>query len=77
MGFQKKNKISLRNLSMVMRQLGGSPEERQQLIKDSVERAKEAVQLDIADGTSWCGYPEVFFCCKSDVHFVIVCYENG
>lgn len=47
---------------MVMRQLGGSPEERQQLIKDSVERAKEAVQLDIADGTSWCGYPEVFFC---------------
>ncbi|KAK7114758.1 tetratricopeptide repeat protein 5-like isoform X2 [Littorina saxatilis] len=49
----EKNKVSLRNLSMVMRQLRGSPDERQQLIKDSVEKAKEAVQLDISDGTSW------------------------
>nr|KAG5707484.1 hypothetical protein BaRGS_011988 [Batillaria attramentaria] len=49
----EKNKVSLRNLSMVMRQLGGAPEERKQLVKDSVERAKEAVQLDISDGTSW------------------------
>ncbi|XP_076448963.1 tetratricopeptide repeat protein 5-like [Babylonia areolata] len=49
----EKNKVSLRSLSMVMRQLGGSPEECQQLVKDSVERAKEAVQLDITDGSSW------------------------
>jgi hypothetical protein len=53
---QEKNKISLRNLSMVMRQLKGPLQERQQLIRDSVDRAKEAVQLDLDDGTSWCLY---------------------
>lgn len=55
---QSKNKVSLRNLSMVMRQLEGNPEERQALIKESVERAKDAVQLDLADGTSWCEFLE-------------------
>lgn len=55
---QSKNKVSLRNLSMVMRQLEGNPEERQSLIKESVERAKDAVQLDLADGTSWCEFSE-------------------
>lgn len=55
---QSKNKVSLRNLSMVMRQLEGNPEERQALIKESVERAKDAVQLDLADGTSWCEFSE-------------------
>ncbi|KAK6185969.1 hypothetical protein SNE40_008094 [Patella caerulea] len=48
-----KNKVSLRNLSMVMRQIPGSPEERTKLIIDSVEKAKEAVQLDLHDGLSW------------------------
>ncbi|XP_064610939.1 tetratricopeptide repeat protein 5-like [Liolophura sinensis] len=48
-----KNKVSLRNLSMVLRQLSGSPTERAKLIEESVEKAKEAVQLDIKDGSSW------------------------
>ncbi|KAH9515620.1 Tetratricopeptide repeat protein 5 [Bulinus truncatus] len=48
-----KNKVSLRNLSMVLRQLSGPPVEKVKLIEESVERAKEAVQLDITDGTSW------------------------
>lgn len=52
--FQAKNKISLRNLSMVLRQVGGSPSDRAKLVEESVEKAKEAVQLDIQDGTSWC-----------------------
>lgn len=45
--------MSLRNLSMVLRQLSGSPTERARLIEESVEKAKEAVQLDIKDGSSW------------------------
>lgn len=38
---------------MVLRQLSGSPREKIKLIEESVERAKEAVHLDITDGTSW------------------------
>lgn len=53
---QSKNKVSLRNLSMVLRQLSGPPVEKIKLIEESVERAKEAVQLDITDGTSWCRF---------------------
>lgn len=53
--FQSKNKVSLRNLSMVLRQIQvGSGEERRKIIKESVDKAKEAVQLDIQDGLSWC-----------------------
>ncbi|KAJ8302716.1 hypothetical protein KUTeg_019112 [Tegillarca granosa] len=49
-----KNKVSLRNLSMVLRQIQvGSGEERRKIIKESVDKAKEAVQLDIQDGLSW------------------------
>ncbi|ESO82669.1 hypothetical protein LOTGIDRAFT_229738 [Lottia gigantea] len=48
-----KNKVSLRNLSMVMRQMPGTQEEKTKLIVESVEKAKEAVQLDIQDGISW------------------------
>lgn len=55
-----KNKVSLRNLSMVLRQLSGPPFEKIKLIEESVDRAKEAVQLDITDGTSWC--KNTFFC---------------
>ena len=50
---QSKNKVSLRNLSMVLRQLSGPPVEKVKLIEESIERAKEAVQLDLTDGTSW------------------------
>ncbi|XP_061197158.1 tetratricopeptide repeat protein 5-like [Saccostrea echinata] len=60
-----KNKISLRNLSMVLRQIGGNPSERAKLVEESVEKAKEAVQLDIQDGTSWLilgnAYMSLFF----------------
>ena len=52
--FQSKNKVSLRNLSMVLRQLNVSAEQRAKNIEESVEKAKEAVQLDIKDGISWC-----------------------
>ena len=52
--FQSKNKVSLRNLSMVLRQLGKTPEEKADFIQKSVDHAKEAVQMDFKDGTSWC-----------------------
>jgi len=48
-----KNKVSLRNLSMVLRQFGASREEKLQFINDSVQKAKEAIEMDIQDGTSW------------------------
>ncbi|XP_028392755.1 tetratricopeptide repeat protein 5-like [Dendronephthya gigantea] len=48
-----KNKMSLRSLSMVLRQLGKDSRERVDNIKLSVEKAKEAVSLDITDGVSW------------------------
>lgn len=60
-----KNKISLRNLSMVLRQIGGNPSEHAKLVEESVEKAKEAVQMDIQDGTSWLilgnAYMSLFF----------------
>ncbi|XP_072024550.1 tetratricopeptide repeat protein 5-like [Amphiura filiformis] len=48
-----KNKVSLRNLSMVLRQLGKTPEEKADYIQKSVQHAKEAVQMDFKDGMSW------------------------
>ena len=30
-----------------------APEERKEKVKESVDRAKEAVALDVSDGTSW------------------------
>ena len=41
---------------MVLRQIGKSNEERIENVKTSVDKAKEAVQLDIKDGVSWCEY---------------------
>jgi len=41
---------------MVMRQLGSDAAERLNNIEESVTLAKNAVQLDITDGTSWCKY---------------------
>ncbi|XP_061619258.1 tetratricopeptide repeat protein 5 isoform X2 [Phyllopteryx taeniolatus] len=52
---QSKNKVSLRNMSMVLRQLpaaGGDAHGKQVL--ESVDVARQAVQLDVTDGTSWC-----------------------
>lgn len=50
--------MSLRNLSMVLRQLPvvdkTAPGKQ---VLESVELARQAVQLDVSDGTSWCEYP--------------------
>ncbi|XP_031555752.1 tetratricopeptide repeat protein 5-like [Actinia tenebrosa] len=48
-----KNKESLRNLSMVLRQLGTEAAEKAENVKKSVSMAKEALSLDISDGMSW------------------------
>lgn len=39
---------------MVLRQLGGTQDERSKFMQESVDNIKEAVQLDFNDGTSWC-----------------------
>jgi len=50
----RKNKVSLRNLSMTLRQVSASnQEERIGNVEDGLRRGKEAVSLDTADGTSW------------------------
>uniref|UniRef100_A0A2K6U296 Tetratricopeptide repeat domain 5 n=1 Tax=Saimiri boliviensis boliviensis TaxID=39432 RepID=A0A2K6U296_SAIBB len=49
-----RNKVSLQNLSMVLRQLRTDTEdERSQHVMDSVRQAKLAVQMDVHDGRSW------------------------
>lgn len=55
---QSKNKLSLRNLSMVLRQLPpeGGAQEQGKCILESVDLARQAVQLDVTDGTSWCKF---------------------
>ncbi|XP_016398599.1 tetratricopeptide repeat protein 5-like [Sinocyclocheilus rhinocerous] len=52
---QSKNKVSLRSLSMVLRQMPPEEDTRGQSkhIVESVELARQAVQLDVTDGTSW------------------------
>lgn len=65
---QSKNKVSLRSLSMVLRQLpGGSNDERGKKVLESVDMARQAVQLDVTDGTSWYilgnAYISLFFTC--------------
>ncbi|XP_072357697.1 tetratricopeptide repeat protein 5 [Scyliorhinus torazame] len=49
-----KNKVSLRNLSMVLRQVRAHGDDYSRNVFASVEQAKLAVQMDIKDGTSWC-----------------------
>ena len=51
----EKNKLSLRGLSMINRQLASvsSAEAPKTLIEESVKHAKDALQLDIKDGMSW------------------------
>ncbi len=39
---------------MVLRQVEEDPKLRVKNIEDSVEKAKEAVEMDIKDGLSWC-----------------------
>ncbi|XP_075734252.1 tetratricopeptide repeat protein 5 isoform X3 [Rhipicephalus microplus] len=48
-----KDKVSLRNMSMVLRQVGETEEERFNNVCESVAKAKEALELDITDGRNW------------------------
>lgn len=51
---QKKNKISLRNLSMLARQeTASNKEDRIKNVERGLQLAKEAVQIDPQDGLSW------------------------
>ena len=47
------SKISLRNASMVLRQLGNTAEEKNSNVVKSLEKAKQALECDISDGISW------------------------
>ncbi|XP_032400149.1 tetratricopeptide repeat protein 5 [Etheostoma spectabile] len=66
---QSKNKVSLRNLSMVLRQLppADSNVHHGKQVMESVDMARQAVQLDVTDGTSWYilgnAYVSLFFTC--------------
>jgi len=58
----KKNKVSLRSLSMVLRQLSTStPQEKVSNIDDSLAKGREAVALDTKDGMSWSILGNAFF----------------
>uniref|UniRef100_A0A8D2ZZP3 Tetratricopeptide repeat domain 5 n=1 Tax=Scophthalmus maximus TaxID=52904 RepID=A0A8D2ZZP3_SCOMX len=49
-----KNKVSLRNLSMVLRQLPAADGDTcTKQVLESLDMARQAVQLDVTDGTSW------------------------
>ena len=67
---QQRNKVSLRNISIVMRQQQSVTRDQ---IDESVKISKEAVSLDVTDGTSWYilgnAYLAQFFLCgqASDV----------
>jgi tetratricopeptide (TPR) repeat protein len=65
-----KTKEALRSLSMVLRQMGTNPAEREKKVRESVERAREAVAEDVKDGTSWMilgnAYLSLFFTTSSD-----------
>lgn len=68
---QGKNKISLRSLSMLARQEKyNSFKEKAELVKKGLRLAKEAVQLDPHDGTSWAilgnAHLSSFFCCQQN-----------
>jgi hypothetical protein len=55
--FQEKNRFVLRNLSIVTRQLASKitdRTERNRMIEESIQYAKQAVELDVKDGASWC-----------------------
>lgn len=62
---KSRNKVSLRNLSMVQRQLGTDYNEKVKNIRLSVDTAKQAVSMDLLDGHSWFvlgnAYLSVFF----------------
>ena len=57
-----KNKTALRSLSMIIRtKEAQSLEEKQKISEESLEYAKKAISLDMADGFSWYIYGNAFF----------------
>ncbi|KAJ0006286.1 hypothetical protein NQD34_013559 [Periophthalmus magnuspinnatus] len=71
---QTKNKVSLRNLSMVLRQLPATDSEsHNKQVMESVDMARQAVQLDVTDGTSWYilgnAYVSLFFTAGQNPQF--------
>ncbi|XP_077982744.1 tetratricopeptide repeat protein 5-like [Glandiceps talaboti] len=74
-----RNKVSLRNLSMVLRQIGSDPSEKIKCIQESVDIAKEAVQMDLKDGTSWFilgnAYLSLFFASGQSPQILMQCLK--
>lgn len=54
---QKPNPESLRLLSMLLRQMGDTEAERAANVAESVNKAKEAIKMDVSDTESWCTSP--------------------
>lgn len=53
----KKDKETLRNLSMILRaKKGENKEQKRNICLESVKYAKESVDIDIKDGYSWCKF---------------------
>jgi tetratricopeptide (TPR) repeat protein len=50
---QAQSKVTLRNLSMILRQMGKDAAEKLKNVSISVEKAKAAVSFDVSDGLSW------------------------
>lgn len=71
---QNKNKVSLRNLSMVLRQLPAADGDAHgKQVLESMDMARQAVELDNSDGTSWYilgnAYLSLFFTCGQNPQF--------
>lgn len=61
---KEKNRSVLRNLSIVTRQLASKVTdrtERNRMIEESIQYAKQAVELDVKDGASWCKTTSLLF----------------
>lgn len=65
--------MSLRSLSMVLRQLPPEvgAQEQGKCIIESVDLARQAVQLDVTDGTSWCKFVSVCWCFILKVYLIL------
>lgn len=74
---RKKDKVSLRSLSMVLRQLKPAKiGDEQKHVLESVEHAKAAVELDVVDGKSWYilgnAYLSLFFVTEQNPKVLVV-----
>lgn len=71
---QERNKESLRNLSVVLRQMGKDQAEQEAYVKESISKAKEAVAIDVTDGKSWTilgnAYMSMFFAHDQDAELL-------